>query len=84
MGMKWNTSWKAGMLAGLILCGCGVVAAKGSGSGQGSQSQHPAQPADKPKTPDTAPLTLDPAPPVTAVEDAAFKEIQAVSSVDPA
>jgi len=84
MGMKWNTSWKAGMLAGLMLCGCGIVAAQGSGGGQGSQSQQPAQPADKPKTPDTAPLTLDAAPPVNAEEDAAFKEFQAVSTDDPA
>jgi tetratricopeptide (TPR) repeat protein len=84
MGRKWNISWKAGTLAGLILWGCGIVAAQGYGSGQGSQSQPPAQPADKPKTPDTAPLTLDATPPVSAEEDAAFKAFQAVSTDDPA
>jgi tetratricopeptide (TPR) repeat protein len=80
MRRKWNISWKAGALAGLILWGCGIVAAQGGGM-QGSQSQPPAQPA---KTPDTAPLTLDATPPVSAEEDAAFKDFQAVSTDDPA
>jgi len=82
MGRKLTFCWKAGVLAGLILCSGGIAGAQGSG--QGSQSQPQSQPPDKSKTPDTAPLTLDTAAPVNADEDAAFKAFQAVSTDDPA
>ena len=70
-------------IAGLLLAACGVVAAQGSQGSQGGQSQPPAQPADKSKTPEVAPLTLNTAPPpVSAEEDAAFKAYQAVPQTD--
>lgn len=72
-------------MTGLLLGACGIAAAQGSQgsqSGQGGQSQPPAQPADKSKTPDVAPLTLEAPPPVNAEEDAAFKAFQAVPATD--
>jgi tetratricopeptide (TPR) repeat protein len=85
MGKNWNILWKAVTTAGLMLCGCGVVAAQGYGAGQGSQSQPPAQQTDKSKTPDSTPLTLDAAPqPVNAEEDAAFKAFKEVPATDSA
>lgn len=73
-------------IGGLLLAFCGVAAAQGSQgsqSGQGGQSQPPAQPNDKSKTPDVAPLTLDSTPPpVSAEEDAAFKAFQAAPMND--
>ena len=69
-------------IGALLLASCSVASAQGrqgSQSSQGGQSQPPAQPADKSKTPDVAPLTLDSAPPpVNAEEDAAFKAFQEV------
>src|SRR5215472_1471698 len=73
-------------VSGVLLVCCGVAAAQGSQgsqSGQGGQSQPPAQSADKSKTPDVTPLTLDSAPPpVNAEEDAAFKAFQTVPNTD--
>ena len=83
MNRNWNISSNTGMIAGLLVCSCGIAAVPSSGSGQGSQSQPPPQQADKSKAPDVTPLTLD-APPVNAEEDAAFKAFQEVPSSDPA
>lgn len=69
-------------IAGLLLAACGVAAAQGGQGSQGGQSQPPAQPADKSKTPEVAPLTLNTAPPVSAEEDTAFKAFQAVPQTD--
>ncbi len=74
-------------ISGLLVASCSLAAAQGSQgsqSGQGGQSQPPAQPSDKPKPPDVTPLSLDSAapPPVSAEEDAAFKEFQAVPNTD--
>jgi len=85
MRRTWNFWSEAAAMTGLLLCLSGTAAAQsaqGSQSGQGSQSQPPAQPSDKSKTPDVAPLTLDAAPPVNAEEDAAFKAFQAVPQSD--
>jgi tetratricopeptide (TPR) repeat protein len=80
---KWNHWWKSGMLAGLMLCSSRFAAAQGTG--QGSQSPPPAQQTDKPKAPESTPLTLDIAPPpVSAEEDTAFKAFQAMPSSDSA
>jgi tetratricopeptide (TPR) repeat protein len=57
-----------------LVSASGIAAAQVSQSSQGSQSQPPAQQADKPKTPEVTPLTLDAAPaPVSAEEEAAYK-----------
>lgn len=82
-----NRFWMDALtIGGLLLVSCGLAAAQGSQgsqSGQGGQSQPPAQPTDKSKTPDVAPLTLDSTPPpVNAEEDAAFKAFQAVPMSD--
>ncbi len=61
-----------GVITGLLLCTGGLAAA------QGSQGNPPAsQQSDKDKKPTTTQLTLDnPAPPVNAEEDAAYKAFQ--------
>jgi tetratricopeptide (TPR) repeat protein len=85
MRRTWNLSLQTAAMAGLLLCLVGTVLAqtgRSSQSGQGSQSPPPAQPADKSKSPDVAPLTLDVAPPVNAEEDAAFKTFQAMAQND--
>jgi len=74
-------------ISGLLVASCSFATAQGSQgaqSGQGGQSQPPAQSSDKPKPPDVTPLSLDSAapPPVSAEEDAAFKEFQAVPNTD--
>jgi tetratricopeptide (TPR) repeat protein len=89
MRTKTNPWLKALTLIGFLLSSCALVEAQGSQgsqsgqSGPGSQSQPPAQPADKSKTPDLTPLSLDSTPPpVNAEEDAAFKAFQAVPMTD--
>lgn len=82
MRRNWKTFLEAGWLMGLLLCAGVILAAHASQSGQGSQSQPPAQQSDKPKPPDTTPLTLDVAPPVSAEEDAAYKAFQDVLPSD--
>lgn len=72
------------IIIGLLTCASGFTLAQSAQSGQASQSQPPAQQADKPKTPEIAPLTLDTTPPVSAEEDAAYKAFQAVSFNDSA
>jgi tetratricopeptide (TPR) repeat protein len=62
---------KAVTIAGLLMVANGIVAAQGMGGGQGTQGQTPPPAADKSKTPDVAPLTLD--APVSAEEEAAYK-----------
>src|SRR5208282_1514724 len=47
-----------------------------------SQSPPPAQTADKPKTPEITPLTLDAPAPVNAEEDAGYKEFFSVPQSD--
>jgi len=84
MKWNWNNCMKA-VTAGALLAGMsGVAAAESSQSGQGSQSQPPAQQADKPKTPEVTPLTLDVPAPVNAEEDAAYKTFFAVLPNDTA
>jgi tetratricopeptide (TPR) repeat protein len=75
---------KSAKLITLLLCAGGSVLAQGGSGSQGSQSQPPAQPADKSKSPDVAPLTLDMAAPVSAEEDAAYKTFFAVLPNDAA
>jgi len=85
MRRTWNLSLQAAAMAALLLCLVGTVSAQtgqSSQGGQGSQSPPPAQPVDKSKTQDVAPLTLDVAPPVNAEEDAAFKAFQAMPQSD--
>ncbi len=84
MRTKWNILLEALALAGLMLGAGGVALAQSAQSGQGTQSQPPAQQADKSKTPDVTPLTLDAAPPVNAEEDAAYKAFQIVNANDAA
>jgi TolA-binding protein len=79
-----NIFWEALAIAGLLL-GMGEIAtAQSTQSGTGSQSQPASQsPADKSKTPDVTPLTLDAPPaPVSAEEDAAFKVFHDLSMTD--
>ena len=81
MRSKQNTWLKSAKLIALLFCVAGTVAAQGgstSQGSQGSQSQPPAQPADKSKSPDVTPLTLDMAAPVSAEEDTAYKAFFAV------
>ena len=73
MSRKWNLLLEAATMAALLLGMCGMAAAQ---SGQSSQSQQPAPSTEKPKAPETTPLTLDVAPPASAEEDAAFKAYQ--------
>jgi tetratricopeptide (TPR) repeat protein len=70
---------KAAAAVALSLGTCAMATAQ---SAQSGQSQPPAQSQDKPKPPETTPLTLDAAPPASAEEDAAFKAFQAVPSSD--
>lgn len=81
MRKKWSISLGSAILTGLLTCMSGVVVAQGS---QYGQSQPPAQQADKPKTPEVTPLTLDAAAPVSAEEDAAYKAFAAVIQNDAA
>ncbi len=78
MRTNWKTFLEAGLMTGLLFCAGRTLATQASQHGQGSQSQPPAQQSDKPKAPDTTPLTLDAAPPVNAEEDAAYKAFQDV------
>jgi tetratricopeptide (TPR) repeat protein len=73
MNKDWKYISQAVTASALLACMCGVTVAQSSQSGQGSQSPPPAQPADKPKTPEVTPLTLDAPAPVNAEEDAAYK-----------
>ncbi len=71
--------------AAALLVGVNLVAAARSPQyRQGSQSQPPAQQADKPKTPEVTPLTLNVAPPVSAEEDVAYKAFQVINVNDAA
>ncbi len=78
MRKKWNTLVETAAIAVLLLCGGGFAAARSPQYGQGSQSQPPAQQTEKPKTPETTPLTLDVPAPVNAEEEAAYKAFQDV------
>jgi tetratricopeptide (TPR) repeat protein len=80
MGNVWLGLAAAALLLGI----CDTAPAQIQQSSQGGQSQQPAQSQDKPKTPETTPLTLDVAPPASAEEDAAFKALEAVPSTDQA
>src|SRR5712692_4103789 len=82
MRKKWNIWLEVVCAAGLLVCTSGVAVARGLQYGQGGQSQPPAQQADKPKTPEVTPLTLDSPPPVSAEEDAAYKAFAAVIQND--
>ena len=84
MSRKRNTWFEVAMFVTLLLCTAGSVAAHASQAGQGSQSQPPAQPGDKPKTPDVTPLTLDMPAPVNAEEEASYKTFFAVLQNDSA
>ena len=84
MRKTWNIWLGAVTIAGLLVCASGVAAGQGSQQGQGSKSQPPAQPSDKPKTPEVTPLTLDVPAPVNAEEEAAYKAFQAVNPNDAA
>jgi len=84
MRKKWNIWLEAATVAGLLVCTNGVAMERGLQHGQASQSQPPAQQADKPKTPEVTPLTLDAPAPVNAEEDAAYKAFQSVSPTDSA
>jgi tetratricopeptide (TPR) repeat protein len=78
-----NIFWEALALAALLLGVTGIVAAQSAQSGTGAQSQPASQPpADKSKTPDVTPLTLDAPAPVSADEDAAYKVFHDVSMAD--
>jgi tetratricopeptide (TPR) repeat protein len=84
MRNKWSIGLGAATVATLLIGTNLVAAEQGSQSGQPSQSQPPAQQANKPKTPEVAPLTLDVAPPVSAEEDAAYKAFQGINQNDAA
>ncbi|HEX4541944.1 MAG TPA: tetratricopeptide repeat protein [Candidatus Acidoferrum sp.] len=74
MSRKWNLLLEAATTVALLLGICGMAAAQYP---QSSQSQQPAQSTEKPKTPESTPLTLDATPPpVSAEEDTAFKAYQ--------
>jgi tetratricopeptide (TPR) repeat protein len=84
MRKKRNFGLGAATVAALLV-GVNLVAAAPSPQyGQRGQSQPPAQQADKPKTPEVTPLTLDVAPPVSAEEDAAYKAFQVINVNDAA
>jgi tetratricopeptide (TPR) repeat protein len=68
-----NIFWETVTIAGLLMATSGIAAAQGMQGGQGSQSQAPPPAADKSKTPDVVPLTLDVPAPVSAEEEAAYK-----------
>ena len=84
MREKKNISLGVATVAALLVCTGGFALAQGSQYGQGGQSQPPAQQADKPKTPEVTPLTLDVAPPVSSEEDAAYKAFQVINMNDAA
>lgn len=84
MKNKWNLGLGATTVAALLVGVNLIAAAKSLQYGQGGQSQPPAQQADKPKTPEVTPLTLDVAPPVSAEEDAAYKAFQVINVNDAA
>lgn len=84
MTRNWKNCLKAVIVVALLACPNLVAVAQSSQSGQGSQSQPPAQQADKPKTPEVTPLTLDAPAPVNAEEDAAYKAFFAVLPADTA
>jgi tetratricopeptide (TPR) repeat protein len=78
-----NIVLKVVAMAGLLLGAGGIAAAQSTQSGTGSQSQPASQPpADKSKTPEVTPLTLDAPAPVSAGEDAAFKVFHDTGSND--
>jgi tetratricopeptide (TPR) repeat protein len=78
-----NIFWEALAIAGLLLGAGGIAAAQSTQSGTGGQSQPASQPpADKSKTPDVTPLTLDVPAPVSADEDAAYKAFHDLSMTD--
>jgi tetratricopeptide (TPR) repeat protein len=69
-----NIFWETLVIAGLLLGAGEIAAAQSTQSGTGSQSPPATQPpADKSKTPEVTPLTLDAPAPVSADEDAAYK-----------
>jgi tetratricopeptide (TPR) repeat protein len=85
--MKRNRklAWEALAIVGLLLGAGGIASAQSTQSGTGGQSQsQPAsqQPADKSKTPDVTPLTLDIPAPASADEDAAYKVFHEASLSD--
>ena len=82
MRRKSNLWFEALTITGWLLCSCSMALAQASQGSQGSQSQPPAPSADKSKTPDVPPLSLDAAPPVSAEEEAAFKAFQAAPMND--
>jgi tetratricopeptide (TPR) repeat protein len=84
MRKKWNFGLGAATVAALLVGVNLVTAAQSPQYRQGSQSQPPTQQADKPKTPEVTPLTLDVAPPVSAEEDAAYKAFQVINVNDAA
>ena len=84
MRKKWNIWLEAITVTGLLACMSGIAGAQSSQPAQGTQSQPPAQPSDKSKTPEVTPLTLDVPAPVNAEEDAAYKAFQAVIADDAA
>jgi tetratricopeptide (TPR) repeat protein len=84
MTRNWKNFLKVVTVGALLACVSGVAVAQSSQSSQGSQSQPPAQQADKPKTPEVTPLTLDVPAPVNAEEDAAYKVFFAVLPNDTA
>ena len=84
MRKKWNIWLEAITVTGLLACMSGIAGAQSPQPAQGTQSQPPAQPSDKSKTPEVTPLTLDVPAPVNAEEDAAYKAFQAVITDDAA
>jgi tetratricopeptide (TPR) repeat protein len=84
MRRKWIICLQAVTVAALLASTNRIAAAPSAQSGQSGQSQPPAQQADKPKTPEVTPLTLDAPVPVNAEEDAAYKAFFAVLPNDSA
>jgi tetratricopeptide (TPR) repeat protein len=84
MRKKRNFGLGAATVAALLVGVNLIAAAQSPQYRQGSQSQPPTQQADKPKTPEVTPLTLDVAPPVSAEEDAAYKAFQVINVNDAA
>jgi len=84
MNRIWKISLVTLAVIAMLVCIDGGAVAQSSQSAQGSQSQPPAQQADKPKTPEVTPLTLDALAPVNADEDAAYKTFFAVVQNDSA
>jgi tetratricopeptide (TPR) repeat protein len=84
MRNKWNFGLGATTVAALLVGVNLVAAAQNPQYRQGGQSQPPPPQADKPKTPEITPLTLDVAPPVSSEEDAAFKAFQVINPNDAA